>query len=137
MPLHVLYDEEGLMMYVELICIENILLYVYEIVIFFISSCIMNINIESNPALYIITVLLTIVASLVVYIHMLYLLCGIMINIMLPAILTLICMSFLSYIAVLIFFPAAFLGVYLWRKISDRLYNFMITKLTFGHISLY
>lgn len=130
-------EEEKFSLCVDMICIENISLYLYSIIIYHITQLIMQME-ESSIILVLLIIPLLVVACVVMVIFFLYILVGILIC----SGPSLICFSLLQYKIneeLLMFIMLALMVVFsqiVWRLVSDKIFNVILEKASFDHLSL-
>lgn len=133
-----IHEEEGMFSFcIDMICIENISMYLYSIIIYHITQLIMKLETDSIILMLLFFSMLFL-ACVAMMIYMIYMLAGVIICCGIPA----ICLSLLEYkvnesLLEVIFLVLLFVfSQVVWRLVSDKLLNAILKKVSFGHLSL-
>lgn len=130
-------EEEKFSLCVDMICIENISMYLYSIIVYHITQLIMRIE-ESSIILGILFIPVLLVACVVMLIYLIYILAGLMICSG-PSVICIFLLQYKINDDLLMFIVLALMVVFsqiVWRLVSDKIFNAILEKASFGHLSL-
>ncbi len=133
-----IHREEGVFsICVDMICIENISMYLYSVIMYHITQLIIKIP-DDNAVMLILLIPMIIFALFCLIIYFTYFLVGVIIC----AGPSIACIFLLQYrisevlLSILILVLMVVFSQIVWRMVSDKVLNVILKKVTFDHLSL-
>ena len=122
---------------IDLLCIENIVIYIFDLIFYFITQIIMKVNISREKWLIVIGIAFIPAVWATVF-YMSYLFAGIMISTFIPGCSILLLERLVDpRVEILIFLILwIFFSQVVWRFCSGKVYNSLLRIFSFGHFCL-
>ncbi len=131
-----IHEEEGVFsLCIDMLCIEHIAMYLFELVANILSDKICTLNVEDD-LLMIISYVVCIIPLLAIMFHLLFLFINMTITMMIPALALIFLSPINDWLATIAFVAAIILFQIIWRMISDKIYDWMLFKFTRGKLSI-